>query len=234
MKCKYSAQAYEAMMQMRKAKEETSRDDNPEGKARGDKGVAAMGSSQSHVPQQTDFAKTQKPGKSTLISTMEELNVSYLTMLTCVQGREMRHLIMYPQSTTVYITVAFYSCLIAEVGIGVSLVAVGALSPSSPAIIALGATSTLVASLLSCVYGMGLERRRLKQYAAGRQLGLCIEQQERASMPGEGDRLLREKAHETEDMYRAVMSASFLEPDDLARMPKDPVDLKPGASLSGG
>jgi multidrug resistance protein len=235
MKCKYSAQAYEAMMQMRKAKEETSRDDNPEGKARGDKGVGAMGSSQSQVPQQTDFAKT---GKSTLISTMEELNVSYLTMLTCAQGQEMLdqfcHLIMYPQSTTVYITVAFYSCLIAEVGIGVSLVAVGALSPSSPTIIALGAASTLVASLLSCVYGMGLERRRLKQYAAGRQLGLSIEQQERASMPGEGDRLLREKVHETEDMYRAVMSASFLEPDDLARMPKDPVDLKPGASLSGG
>jgi hypothetical protein len=151
---------------------------------------------------------------------------------------QFRHLIMYPQSTTIYVTVAFYCFLIAEVGIGVSLVAVGALSPSSPAIIALGATSTLVASLLFCVYGMGLERQRLKQYAAGRQLGLYIEQQERALLlgewPGEGDRFLQEKVHETEDMYQAVMSASLLEPVDLARMPKDSVDLKPSASLSEG
>jgi multidrug resistance protein len=233
MKCKYSAQAYEAMMQMRRGKEETSRDENPEGKASGDEEVAAVGPS-------------QKPGESSLVSTVEELKGFYLTMLTrCPQGREMldqfRHLIMYPQSTPIYVTVAFYCCLIAEVGIGVSLVAIGALSPSSPAIIALAATSTLVASLLSCTYGMGLERQRLKQYAAGRQLGLYIEQQERALMLGErlgkgpgGDHFLREKVHEVDDMYQAVMSASLLEPADLARMSEDSVDLKPGASLSGG
>jgi hypothetical protein len=88
MKCKYSAQAYEAMRQMRKAKEGTSRDENPEGKARGDGEMLAMGISQSQVPQQIDFAKTQRPGKSSLISTVEELNVSYLSMLTCVYKDE--------------------------------------------------------------------------------------------------------------------------------------------------
>jgi hypothetical protein len=43
MKCKYSAQAHEAMMQMRKAEEETSRDENPEGKAGGDEEATGRG-----------------------------------------------------------------------------------------------------------------------------------------------------------------------------------------------
>jgi hypothetical protein len=165
---------------------------------------------------------------------------------------------MYPESTSIYgrvnrkirswrrrylaVTIAFHCCLIAEAGIGVSLVAVGALSPSPPAIIALGATSTLVTGLLSCAYGMGLPRRQLKRYAAGKQLGLYIEQQERTLMLGEwlreggdgGRRFLREKVPEIEDMYQAVMSGSLFEPVDLPRMYKDPVDLKPGASVSGG
>ena len=76
MKCKYSAQAHEAMMKMRKAEEETSRDENPGGKA--------VGPSQSQVLQQMDFAEIQKPGESSLISTVEEIDVSYLTMLTHV------------------------------------------------------------------------------------------------------------------------------------------------------
>jgi hypothetical protein len=161
---------------------------------------------------------------------------------------------MYPQSTSIYgrvnrktrswrrtylaVTIALHCCLIAEAGIGVSLVAVEALSPSSPAIIALGATSTLVAGLLAYAYGMGLARRQLKRYVAGRRLRLYIEQQERALMLGEWlgerggrDRFLREKVHEIEDIYQALMSGSFFEPVDLARTYKDPVDLKPGASV---
>jgi multidrug resistance protein len=73
MKCKYSAQAHEAMMQMRKAEEETSRDENLGGKVGGD---------ESQVLQQIDFAKIQMPGESSLISIGEEINVFYLTMLT--------------------------------------------------------------------------------------------------------------------------------------------------------
>jgi hypothetical protein len=163
---------------------------------------------------------------------------------------------MYPQSTSIYgrvnrktrswrrtylaVTIALHCCLIAEAGIGVSLVAVEALSPSSPAIIALGATSTLVAGLLAFAYGMGLARRQLKRYVAGRRLGLYIEQQERALMLGKwsgegggGDRFLREKVHEIEDIYQALMSGSFSEPAALARTYKDPVDLKLGASVGG-
>jgi MFS family permease len=69
MKCKYSAQAHEAMMQMRKAEE----DESPGGKADSD---------ESQVLQEIDFAKIQKPGESSLISIIEEVNVFYLTMLT--------------------------------------------------------------------------------------------------------------------------------------------------------
>jgi MFS family permease len=235
MKCKYSAQAYEAMMQIRKAQKETSRDENSEGKAGG-----------GEEAQQINLTKIQKPGESSLISTVEELHVSSLKDAnSCPSGREMldqfRHLIMYPQSTSIYATVVFHCGLIAETGIGVGLVAVGALAPSSPAIIALGAASTLVASLLSCAYGVGFAKRLLKRYAAGRQLGLFVEQQERALLLGEwlsegggGDRFLREKVHEIEDMYQAVMSGSLFETADLARMSKDPVDLKLEVSLGGG
>jgi hypothetical protein len=165
---------------------------------------------------------------------------------------------MYPQSTSIYgrvnrktrswrrtylaVTIVLHCCLVAEAGIGVSLVAIGALSPSSPAIIALGATSTLVTGLLAYAYGMGLARRQLKRYVAGRRLGVYIEQQERALMLdkwfGEGggrdrERFLREKVHKIEDMYQALTSGSFFEPVDLAKTYKDPVDLKPGTSVGG-
>jgi len=139
------------------------------------------------------------------------------------------------------VTIVLHCCLIAEAGIGVSLVAVGALSPSTPAIIALGATSTLVTGLLAYAYGMGLARRQLKRYVAGKRLGIYIEQQERALMLGEWsdegggrdrDSFLREKVHEIEDIYQALMSGSFFEPVGLARTYKDPADLlKPGASV---
>jgi len=47
------------------------------------------------------------------------------------------------------------------------------------------------------------------------------------------DRFLREKVHEIEDIYQALILGSFFEPVGLARTYKDPVYLKPGASVGG-
>jgi hypothetical protein len=254
MKCKYSAQAHQAMMQIRKGAKEK----NSGGKDGGGDEAAAVRLSQ--LPQKMDFAKMQKPGQLSFdFNSPRDRRVPSHDANSGPSGQDtldqFRHLIMYPESSIysrvnrktrswrrryLAANIAFHCCLIAEAGIGVSLVAVGALSPSPRAIIALGATSTLVTALLCFAYGVGLVRRQLKRYAAGRQLGLYIEQQERALMLGKwlgedggGDGFLREKVSEIEDMYQAVMSDSVFEPVD-PRMYKDPVDLKLGASMSVG